>query len=398
MTLFLLLATGLLLAASVFFIPLLRGKAADRAPRRDALNLLVYRQRRGELDRELAEGSMDRATFDKLCEELERDLLEDTGLADAEERGSAARGRDAVLIALCLLPLLGIGLYLALGRPDLIDAPPIVSGKTDAGSLQESIARLTERLQRNPGDVEGWLLLGRSHQALGEYAAALAAYEKAQDLKKDDPDIQALRAETLARMQGNSLRGRPTELIEGILVLHPDHPTALWLAGLAATERGDKEEALKHWRLLKTQLSPESEDARQLDAFLAQLEGKEAPPAPPGGAASIRVRVELAPELAGKFRPEDTLFVFARAAQGSPMPLAIVRRQARDLPVDLTLDDSMAMSPKNKLSVHSSIRLGARVSRSGNAMPAPGDLQGQLGPVGAKDNEVYRIVIDKTVE
>ncbi|HLF95856.1 MAG TPA: c-type cytochrome biogenesis protein CcmI [Methylococcaceae bacterium] len=398
MTLFLLLAAVLLLAAALLFIPVLRGKSASRAQRRDALNLLVYRQRRGELERELAEGSLDRATFEKLCEELERDLLEDTAASDASEQPSSAHGRDAVLIVLCLLPLLGIGLYLALGRPDLIDAPPAVSGKTDPGSLQASIAKLTERLQRDPDDVQGWLLLGRSHQELAEYAEALTAYEKAQALKKDDPDIQALRAETLARMQDNSLRGRPTELIEGILIQHPDHPTALWLAGLAATERGDRDEALKHWRLLKAQLPPDGEDARQLDGFLAQLEGKEAPPVQPAGSASVRVRVELAPELAGKIRPEDTLFVFARAAQGSPMPLAIVRRQARDLPVELTLDDSLAMSPENKLSAHSSIRLGARVSRSGQAMPASGDLQGQLGPVETKGNEVYRIVIDKTVE
>lgn len=398
MTPFLLLAAGLLFAAALFFIPALRGMGTHRAQRRDALNLLVYRQRRGELDRELAEGSLDRATFEKLCVEMERDLLEDIAAADAPEPASSAQGRDAVLIVLCLLPLLGIGLYLALGRPDLIDAPPVVSGKTDPGSLQESVAKLTERLQRNPDDVQGWLLLGRSQQALGEYAEALAAYEKAQALRKDDPDIQALRAGTIARMQDNSLRGRPTELIEGILILHPDHPTALWLAGLAATERGDKQEALKHWRLLKAQLPPDGEGVRQLDGFIAQLESKEASPVQPGGTASVRVRIELAPELAGKTRPEDTLFVFARAAQGSPMPLAIVRRQARDLPLELTLDDSMAMTPQNKLSAHASIRLGARVSRSGNAMPSAGDLQGQLGPVDAKDNEVYRIVIDKMVE
>lgn len=394
MILFLLLAAGLLLAAAMFFIPVLRGVSLPRVQRRPPVNLLIYRQRRGELERELAEGALDQATFERMGVELERDLLDNAAAPDALEHASSTQGRGAVLLILCLLPLPGIGLYLALGRPDLIDAPPIVSGKTDTGSLQESVARLTGRLQRNPDDVQGWLLLGRSQQTLGDNAAALAAYEKAQALRKDDPDIQALRAETLARVQDNSLAGRPAELVEGILIRHPDHPTALWLAGLAATERGDKTEAFKHWRLLKAQLPPDSEDARQLDGFIAQLEDKEAP----AGAASIRVRVELAPELAGKTRPEDTLFVFARAAQGSPMPLAIVRRQARDLPMELTLDDSMAMTPENRLSTHSGIRLGARLSRTGGAMPVAGDLQGQLGPVEAKGNGVYRIVIDRTVE
>lgn len=403
MTLFLSLATGLLLAVALLFVPLLRGKSASPPPGRDALNLQVYRQRREELARELADRTLDQASYDKLCEELERDLLEDTAGADAGSaaaRSPAGSGRDALLIALCLLPLLGAGLYLALGRPDLIDAPPVAAGMTDPGSLRESIAQLSERLRRQPDDLKGWLLLGGSHQALGEYAAALAAYDKAQELKKDDPDIQALRAETLAHLQNNSLRGRPTELVEGILVLHPDHPTALWLAGLAAVERGDREAALKHWKLLRAQLPPDGEDVAQLDGYLAQIEGRPAPAAPAAGAASavsIRVRVEVAPELAGKLRPEDTLFVFARAEQGSPMPLAIVRRQARDLPVELTLDDSMAMTPENRLSAHVRVRLGARVSRSGDARPASGDLEGQLGPVETGGDGVQRIVIDRTV-
>jgi cytochrome c-type biogenesis protein CcmH len=142
---------------------------------------------------------------------------------------------------------------------------------------------------------------------------------------------------------------------------------------------------------------PAGEDARQLDGYLAQIEGRPAPAPPAAGAASVRVRVEVAPELAGRLHPDDTLYVFARAEQGSPMPLAIVRRQARDLPVELTLDDSLAMTPENRLSAHPRVRLGARVSRSGDARPASGDLEGQLGPVETGGGGVQRIVIDRTV-
>jgi cytochrome c-type biogenesis protein CcmH len=396
MSLFLLLAASLLLAAYLFFIPVLRGARPRRVQRHTPLNLLVYRQRRGELERELADGALEPATFEKLCEELERDLLDDTAAPQAAAKHEM-RGRKTVLIALALLPFLGAGLYWALGRPELIDAPPAGAGGMNAGVFRDSIAKLTGRLRQNPDDMQGWLLLGRSHQALGESAEALAAYEQAQALQPGDPDIQALRAESLARMQGDSLRGRPTELIEGILITHPDHPTGLWLAGLAAAERGDKTTAIRRWRLLREQLPPDDEEARQLDDYIAQLSG-EAPSVQATGAASVRVRVELAPELAGKIHPEDTLFVFARATQGPAMPLAIVRRQARDLPLELTLDDSMAMTPEGKLSAHPSIRLGARLSRSGNAIPAPGDLQGQLGPVETNGNSVYRVVIDQSVE
>jgi cytochrome c-type biogenesis protein CcmH len=85
--------------------------------------------------------------------------------------------------------------------------------------------------------------------------------------------------------------------------------------------------------------------------------------------------------MAKQAKPEDTVFVFARPAEGARMPLAILRKQVKDLPLQFTLDDSMAMSPANALSGASKVVVGARVSKSGNAMPQPGDLSGQSAPV-----------------
>ena len=103
--------------------------------------------------------------------------------------------------------------------------------------------------------------------------------------------------------------------------------------------------------------------------------------------------VRLDGALAAKVAPGDTVFVFARAAQGPRMPLAIIKRKAGDLPLAFSLDDSSAMSPELKLSRFPSVVIGARISRSGDAMPRSGDLVGQVGPVDTGSGNLV-IVID----
>ena len=98
-------------------------------------------------------------------------------------------------------------------------------------------------------------------------------------------------------------------------------------------------------------------------------------------ASGIRGRVSLAPALQGRTQPDDTVFVFARPANGSRMPLAILRLQVKDLPASFTLDDSLAMSPAARLSAAGAVVVGARISKSGQALPQPGDLEGLIGPV-----------------
>jgi cytochrome c-type biogenesis protein CcmH len=97
--------------------------------------------------------------------------------------------------------------------------------------------------------------------------------------------------------------------------------------------------------------------------------------------AAVSGIVEIAPALAAKLAPTDTLFVFARAAEGSRMPVAILRAQAKDLPLKFTLDDRSSMVAGMKLSDQAQIIVGARVSKSGSATPQPGDLQAYSDPV-----------------
>ena len=202
-------------------------------------------------------------------------------------------------------------------------------------------------------------------------------------------------ADALGMTQGRKLAGEPEKLIARALQLDPDNVKALSLSGTLALDRGDAAGAARLWAQALQKTEPGSEmaqrlqgaidDARQRAAgpaglALAGAQGQAAAPAVPAApadaAGSVQVRISLAPALAAKASPDDTVFIFARALQGGKAPLAIQRRQVKDLPLQLTLDDSMAMSPALRLSSVSQVIVGARVSKSGNAMPQPGDLQG----------------------
>jgi cytochrome c-type biogenesis protein CcmH len=302
---------------------------------------------------------------------------------------TAATGRAALLLALASATAAGLLLYAHLGRLDLLDAPAVTAEAPSPETLRASIEGLAEKLSKDPSDLEGWVLLGRSLQAIRNPQKAITAYEFALKLAPDDPDVGALLAQALAEANDGSLQGRPAELVRDILRKNPAHQTSLWLAGLAAAERRDSAEAVAHWEKLRAQLPRDGDDYKKVSEYIEQAAAIEpavaTPPKPPVATSSVSaklvVRVSLATALAGSASPEASVFVFARAAHGPPMPLAVVRRQVKDLPFEVTLDDSMAMMENRKISSFDRVVIGARVSKSGQPTPSSGDLQGLTEPV-----------------
>jgi cytochrome c-type biogenesis protein CcmH len=233
---------------------------------------------------------------------------------------------------------------------------------------------------------------------LGRHAEALKAYEKASKLRKDDPILLADYADSLAVNNNSNLEGEPMKLVDRALHLDPKNLKALYLAGTYAFNKKDYTSAITFWEKLvqagppgnvfAQQVEPAIVEARSLAGLPAAAVAKPldaAPQAKPGAAAagnaSVSGSVTLSAALAKQAQPEDTVFVFARAAEGSRMPLAIMRKQVKDLPLSFSLNDSMAMSPASALSTASKVIVGARISKSGNAMPQPGDLAGQSAAV-----------------
>ena len=380
------------IALALVLRPLLSRGAAAGVSRREA-NLAVYRDQRRELDADLAAGKLAPAEHEKARTELEARLLEDVDAAP-EEAGPPRGGKRAAVLVGLAVPLAALAVYLAVGTPAAVTGHP-GQGEVTAGQIEVMVERLAARLRENPDDVDGWKMLGRSYAVLGRFGEAVDAYAKAALRAPRDAPLLADFADALAMARGRSLQGEPEKLVLRALEIDPQNLKALALAGTAAYERQAFKAAAGYWQRMLALVPPDSEDARVIRDNVAQamqLAGGE----PAARAAGLRGTVRIAPQLKGKFGPEDTVFIYARAAQGPPMPLAVLRVKARELPAEFALDDSMAMAPGMNLSAHARVVVTARVSKSGGATPQPGDLQGASAPV-ASDASGVSVLIDTVV-
>ena len=425
MIVFWVLAAGLTGLALLFIVPPLLRRKTDTEPGaadtidEDQVNLVVFRQQLEELDADLAAGNLEQAQYDSARRDLEKELLLDID-ASAPVPQAAKSGRWAALALAPAVPVLAVALYFTVGDPDAIEkleAPPPARARADAKkppSMDVLVAKLAKRMANDPDNLAGWVMLGRSYLAMGRLEDAVKTYEKARQLAPDEPDVLLGYAEVLAKSEGG-LQGRAAELIGAAMELDPSNPNAIWMMGLVEFQRDKTETAIEIWTRLETLLEPGGEEAATLRGYIAKARQQAgSPAAEPAAAAaatqpaepevteqapatagkSIRVEVSLAAGLQAKPAPEDTLFIFARALSGPPMPLAATRLQAKDLPASITLDDSMAMMPQMRLSNFDQVVVGARISRSGNATPQSGDLEGEVKPVTPGQGETVAVVID----
>lgn len=416
---FMLLAAAMvLLALALVIVPLLRSAPTERA---DAAALAVLADGMRELQAEHAAGELSAAEFEQARERLERQALQAQQQAEVRHGASVRANWGAALATAIVLPLGAVLLYLAVGQPLALTgggAPGTLAG-ADHAPDDRAIAALSQRLAKDGSDAEGWVLLARSYFQVNRTHDALGAYRKATALMADNPDLWVEYANTLAIANDRNLAGEPEQLVERALKLDPNNFNALAFAGLAALQRDDRAGALRHWQRLQSLVPEGSEDRARIDSLIARAQGQapgEAALAPPavaagpaaapavlavatrsaGDAPVIRGTVTLAGELAAKVAPSDTLFVFAKAPNGPPMPLAAVRTRAAGWPVAFTLDDSSAMAQGMALSRFTHVNIVARISRLGNASAQPGDIEGTLDNVAVGDGEV-RVVLDRVV-
>jgi cytochrome c-type biogenesis protein CcmH len=382
--------------------------------------LSVYRQQFAELEQDLKNGLLTDEQYQQSKQELERRLLEEMGPTEAASpvRVWPVNSRAVGVALAVIIPTISGLLYWALGNPEAIILPSAslraTQGVSDyAHQTSEGLDALSERLkqklEQNPNDGVGWALLARSYVEIGRHADAVPIYEKAMKLIPDDPQMLVDYADALGVLHGRKLVGKPEALIQQALKIDPNHVKALMLAGTVAFDRKEFGQAAQYWERASANLPTEVEgEVRQeLLSGIAEAKGLAggkpamvkavglaAPSTKPGGQiAAISGTVSLAPGLAGKSAPMDTLFVFARELKGPPMPVSIVRATKQDLPFMFRLDDSTSPMPSRKLSEAGMVVIVARLSKSGQAMPQSGDLEGVSQPVkpGAKQ---IAVVID----
>lgn len=415
MTLFWFLAAAITLAVLVV---LLRPLIKARAPLADntaASNMRILRSQLAELEAERDAGTLDADQYAAARAELEQRALDESVANTAPSRAPASR-KSAFALALAL-PIVALVLYLQLGSREAFDPLVVAAGEqgghaANPGDMEAAVQRLADKLKTQPDSVEGWALLGRSYMQMQRFDQAQEAYARAVALQGDDAQLLSDYADALAMAQGRNLEGEPEKIVLRALAIDPDHVKSLALAGTAAMARKDYASAVRFWTRARAVVPEDNPLAQGLDAGIAEARAAGGLPATAGSATAatpsatpasktaaaaparaLRVSVSLAPALASKVQPGDTLIVFARPAEGSRMPLAIVRLPADGKPVTVQLDDSSAMSPQSKLSSAERVVVVARVSRQGGAMAASGDLEGESAPRDPQGD--VQLVIDR---
>ncbi len=430
MTLFWIYATGLILFAMAFIVlPLLRShyKTGINA---DELNLTVFKQQLAELDSDLEAGILDQEHYDAAKKDLEKELLTDVTGEPSDSSIAATKGTRWMALSALLIPLVALLFYLLLGSPEIIQrlaeqpgnsatqsVHAQASGKDAPPPMEELVNRLAAKLEEQPDNPEGWTMLGRSYMALKRYPEAIQAYERAMQLDGENVDMLLAYAEAIAATSGNNFTGKAAPLIEKAFTLEPENPNVLWMSGIVTYQHGDYQSALDRWERLQTMLAPQSnelesvhsaiDDARKqlglpprerqlptiAQARAASNDASGSGSASTGSSTGVEVKVSLSPEMAQKTSPDNLVFIYAKAVSGPPMPLAAARKQVRDLPLTIRLDDSMAMMPQMKISGFEQVVVGARVSLSGSPTAQSGDLEGEVRPVVPGQNEPVNVVI-----
>ena len=371
--------------------------------------LAAARARLRELKAQHDAGKLDDGAYDKARQAIERQIGE--ALLTAPEEVPASRPSRSLVAALSVfvVALAGIG-YWQTGSPLLLREPAPVadvaaapaqgaSGPSAVQQIEAMVSKLAERLKTTPDDVQGWTMLARSYTVLGRFNEAIPAYARAAELDPNNASLLADYADAVAAPQQTANNPTSMALIERALKADPKHFKALALAGSAAFDRGDYAVAIEQWQKIAVQLPPDSELGPRVQSMIADARGKlagnetaptassspqvaaarpAASAAVPTAGTSVSGTVTLDPALAAQAAPGDSVFVFARAANGSRMPLAVQRAQVKDLPLSFRLDDSMAMAPGMTLSSASQLTVGARISKSGTAIAQPGDLSGEI--------------------
>jgi cytochrome c-type biogenesis protein CcmH len=420
MTAFAVVAAAMLIVALAFLlVPLLSRRSAAVAIDRDASNVALLRDQVRELDADLAAGTLSTEQHRQSKRELEARVLEESVSAPGAAASAPRAGVITAAVLGASIPVLAVAGYLAWGGLEAFSPHPgggaaATDGQHDLSpaKVEEMVGRLAARLEQEPGNAEGWVVLARTYYSMNRFPDAIRAFERAVALLPGDASLLADYADALGATQ-NGLAGKPTQIIEQALKADPTQWKALALAGTAAFDRKDYAAAVAYWERLKTTVPPNAPIAQSIDNSIAEaralggLKGPVAaaiPPAsstaalapapapvapvkmPPGNGAplagtSVAGTVALSPSVVAKVAPNDVVFVFARPADGSRMPLAILRKEVKDLPLKFTLDDSLAMNPTTAISRFGEVIVGARVSKSGNAAPQSGDLEGFTAPV-----------------
>jgi len=404
--------------------PLLKHREVKGVVARKDLTITVYQDQFDELENDLKNGTISEEQYKLAKIDLEKNLLEDMDKAQKLDdvvvtKTPVSNKIVAAFIMICV-PSISLSLYNIWGGGVEAIAPESIPEEVRLAkqqhnqqeSIESMIQQLTEKLDVDPTDGESWFMLARTYAFLKRFDESVAAYEKTLPLGgNQSAEVLSSYADAVAMASGRNLTEKAVSILEQAIQLDPNHVKSLWLLGTAAYQNQNFREALKHWEKLYTVMEPGSDDAIQISSSVNEIRSRLGMPpmdvskiqtAPEANEeisdARIQGSVSLADDMTSKVSDSDTVFVFARAASGPRMPLAIIRKQVKDMPFDFTLDDSLAMNPSMKLSSVPEVIVSARISKTGDAMPQAGDLQGVSSILSVTNTDPVALVIDTIIQ
>ncbi|NVF14266.1 c-type cytochrome biogenesis protein CcmI [Vreelandella maris] len=367
-------------------------------------NVAIFKRRLTSLEAARERGDIDADRFEEDRLELERSLLEDTAVRARQPLKPAGAGRLMVPIVMVAVVVVSVLWYQQQGAEgDLVLLAVQQEVQNDPeGSLSMYIERMEEQAERQPDNPNVWSALFPVYRETGQMPQAVDALERLIEIEGRIPPLLAQLAQIRFFMAERELTDEVQALVDETLAQDPRQPTVLGLLGVNAFDNGDYEQAIDHWRRAIANIEdPNTVTSLREGIRVAQERLGIEPEQTTAESSGIRVRVSLDEALAERVDGDDTVFITARDLEGELPPLAVVQAQVSELPMTVVLDNSVAMSPQAQISQVRQARLVVRVSPSGQAMPQPGDLFGDLesvsvGPI--SDDEAAEVVINRVFE
>lgn len=428
-----------LIAIAIVVPPLLKkNRLHQDADVRLRDNVSAAQDRLRYLDRELSNGKIDDTEYHAARTDIEKNLALDIDKVDPDAQHANASSPVMAIIVALAVPLFAGYLYLTLGTPTAIDSDAVAGAEAPGGTqtppstddINAMVEGLAKRLNESePDNVEGWYRLAQSYLVLGRHEEAITAAERVRELSNDDPAALLLHASALSGSRDGQIDDEVEQIVLGVIKRQPDNAQALWMAGMAARQREQLPAAIDYWNRLLPLLEQNPEQQQELRTLIASTEAQanaatqdgtdtqvsaepvDSKPAQANDTATesstagtqqpvatsttrLVVNVSLDAALLQAAGPDDTVFIFARALDGPPMPLAVARKKVSELPLTVELDDSSAMLPAMTLSKFPEVLVGARISASGDPIGQSGDLEGSVSPITTAGEKQVDVVIN----
>jgi cytochrome c-type biogenesis protein CcmH len=408
---------AMIIISLIFLLrPFFRDMKKDEIER-SALNVNITKERLAELDIELALETITQEEYEQTREELEQALLfdveQDKESNDLSKVNVESYNRFTRYTLLLVVPALSVVIYFYIGQPETIEGgkQQTAAARHSSGDNEKSLAafekmveKLATKLKEKPDNAEGWFMLGRSYMSMNRYKEAVDALEKTNQLVPNTPTIMLRYADALITLNGGKIIDKPFDLIKRAVAIKPDEPTGLWLIGMGYDQQGDYKKAISYWELLLPLLK-DNKSIDQINNLIRAAKSKAGISITENSSqaivaskkkatTSLKVKVSIDQSMLKHVSKDDIVFIFAKAVNGPPMPLAVVRKQVKDLPIEVTLDDSMAMIPSMTLSSFNKVKITARISKSGKPLLQKGDIVSKEKNISLPFSSTINIKID----